>query len=162
MSDAPDFQPDRRSTVVSRQEKELRTVNLTDGSPVRDGDTTGFLLTVSPGSFGDLRGIKFDVAAPGGSGVHRFRVESGTALDFPLVEVEANASDPIKFAFFDVLAPSAPVSVFPGSPAARVESVRGVTFDDDNPLTLVYANESGGTQSNRRQFVARVLETRVE
>jgi len=78
------------------------------------------------------------------------------------VEVEANASDPIRFAFFDVLAPSTPTSVFPSSSAARVESVRGVTFDDDSPVTFVYTNESGVLQSNPRTFAARIVETVVE
>jgi hypothetical protein len=162
MSDAPDFAPDRRSTVISRQEKELSTASVEVTSPIPTGETIRRDISVSVGAFADLRGVKFDVAPPGGSGVHRFRLETPTDPVFPLVEVEANASDPIRFAFFDVLAPSAPTSVFPSSSSARVESIRGVTFDDDSPVTLVYTNESGVLQSNPRTFAARIVETVVE
>jgi len=162
MSDAPDFQPDRRSTVTAQEDKELVTFDALETDTVASGDSDTSVITTSAGTFADLRGVKFDVAATGGSGVHRFRILTLTAPQFPLVEVEANGTDLIRFAFFDVLRPTSPVSVFPQTAAARVRAVQGITFDSDDPVALVYENDSGQPQSGSRDIAVRVVETVVE
>jgi len=162
MSDAPDFAPDRRSTVTAQEDKQLSIANVTKTSTVADGDQDLSFITTSSNTFADLRGVKFKVAGTGGSGVHRFRIVTKTAIDFPLVEVEANGTDPISFAFFDVLRPTSPVSVFPQTAAARVRAVQGITFDSDEPIALQYENDSGQDQTGFRDIEVRVVETVVE
>jgi hypothetical protein len=162
MSDAPDFAPDRRSTVTAQEDKELVTFSATNTDTVASGDSNFSVITTSAGTFADLRGVKFKVAGTGGSGVHRFRLETLTTPNFPLVEVEANGTDPIRFAFFDVLRPTSPVSVFPATAAARVRAVQGVTFDSDEPVGLLYENDSGQPQNGFRSITVRAVETVVE
>jgi len=160
MSDAPDFAPNRRSTVTAQEDKQLSTLNVTNTDTVADGSQEISFVTTSPNTFADLRGVKYRAPSTGGSGVHRFRIITRTALDFPLVEVEADGTDPIRFAFFDVLRPTSPVSVFPQTAAARVRAVQGITFDSDEPIALEYENDSG--QDQTRDIEVRVVETVVE
>jgi hypothetical protein len=162
MSDAPDFAPNRRSTVTAQEDKQLSTLNVTNTDTVADGSQEISFVTTSPNTFADLRGVKYRAPSTGGSGVHRFRIITRTALDFPLVEVEADGTDPIRFAFFDVLRPTSPVSVFPQTAAARVRAVQGITFDSDEPIALEYENDSGQDQTQFRDIEVRVVETVVE
>ena len=50
----------------------------------------------------------------------------------------------------------------PQTAAARVRAVQGITFDSDDPVALVYENDSGQPQSGSRDIAVRVVETVVE
>jgi hypothetical protein len=147
MSDAPDFAPDRRSTVVTEQNIDRRQFGVTQLFGVPDGDKVTLTVTPNPGELLNVTGILVDVVQNGGSGTHEMLVSTDLDTILESIRVEQPGTEDCRFEGVDVPNPSTANTLFPTSAAARAQAVTVLRATNDEPIEVEYLNNTGQQSS---------------
>jgi len=153
MSDAPDFQPDRRSTVVTEESVDRFLFQSPLVFGIADGDTVEEQVAPAPGKILNITGLYVDVLPNGGSGDHELEVRPNSQSILTGINVVQPGTEPVRFEGVDVPNPSTASTVFPTSAAARAQAVRVLRATDSDPVELRYVNNTGQNQGNAVVFV---------
>jgi len=153
MSDAPDFQPDRRSTVVTEESVDRFLFQSPLVFGIADGDTVEEQVAPAPGKILNITGLYVDVLPNGGSGDHELEVRPNSQSILTGINVVQPGTEPVRFEGVDVPNPSTASTVFPTSAGARAQAVRVLRATDSDPVELRYVNNTGQNQGNAVVFV---------
>jgi hypothetical protein len=154
MSDAPDFAPDRRSTVVTEESVDRFQFQSGFFVDIPDGDLVDVQVAPAPGKILNITGLYLDVLANGGSGDHAFEVRPNSDSILTGINVVQPGTDPLRFEGVDVPNTSTASTVFPTSAGARAQAVRVLRATDSDPVELRYLNNTGQNQDNAVVFKA--------
>jgi hypothetical protein len=154
MSDAPDFQPDRRSTVVTEESVSRFQFQSPLVVGIADGDSVIEQVAPAPGKILNITGLYLDVLPNGGSGDHELEVRPNSDSILTGINVVQPGTEPVRFEGVDVPNPSTASTVFPTSAGARAQAVRVLRATDSDPVELRYVNNTGQNQGNAVVFKA--------
>jgi len=153
MSDAPDFQPDRRSTVVTEESVDRFQFQSPLVFGIPDGDRVVEEIAPAPGKILNITGLYLDVLANGGSGTHAFEVRPNSESILTGINVVQPGTEALRFEGVDVPNPSTASTLFPTSAGARAQAIRVLRATDSDPVELRYLNNTGQNQGNAVVFV---------
>jgi hypothetical protein len=154
MSDAPDFQPDRRSTVVTEESVSRFQFQSPFVRNVADGDRVVAEVAPAAGKILNITGLYVDVIGNGGSGDHEFEVLPNSDSILTGINVVQPGTEPLRFEGVDVPNTSTASTVFPTSAGARAQAVRVLRATDSDPVELRYLNNTGQNQGSAVVFKA--------
>jgi|APHM01.1.fsa_nt_gi hypothetical protein len=147
MSDAPDFAPDRRSTVVTEQSIERQGFSEVELLGIPDGDNLVLTLDPGPGKILSVTGLLVDVVQNGGSGDHSLQVRNDLDQILDSIEVTQPGTEDLRFEGVDVPNPSTATTLFPTSAGARAQAVRVLRATSAEPVEIRYRNRTGQQSS---------------
>jgi len=153
MSDAPDFQPDRRSTVVTEESVDRFQFKSSFFVGIPDGDLVDVQVAPAPGKILNITGLYLDVQSNTGSGTHAFEVRPNSESILTGINVVQPGTEALRFEGVDVPNPSTASTLFPTSAGARAQAVRVLRATDSDPVELRYLNNTGQNQGNAVVFV---------
>jgi hypothetical protein len=143
MSDAPDFAPDRRSTVVTEQSIERQEFSVAQFQGIPNGDTETLTLDPGTGKLLEVTALRVVVNGNAGSGDHTFRVRNDPGQIIDSIELTQPASEPIQFEGVAPRRPSSATTVFPSDLGALAQAVRALRATSADPVELTYLNNTG-------------------
>lgn len=135
-------------------EQAIDVVQLTETRTTTVPAGTDEVVTFTPpaGTIFEDPSFSVSIPGPGGTGVNRLEIGTGGLLEFSAVEF---TYAPAAVVFLDMNEPIdlGPVQrSYPETAVARIQNLRGLKADEDNPLRFRYLNNTDQDNTSSRDY----------
>jgi hypothetical protein len=153
MPDSPDFEPDRRSTVVTEQSvRRFRDAKVV-GAGVTSGSDVEFNIRPNDNEVLTLTSVLFQTGRTGGSGDQTLTVKPTTITGRGTITVAQPGTERLLFEGLAVPNRQTATTISPSDPSVLAQSVKTIRAVKSDPITFEYANDTGAFQSNSVELI---------
>jgi hypothetical protein len=152
---------DLGSSVNTERSRDIKVLTRQNTGSIGNFSRESESFSPPSGAVFEVRAISFNVADPGGGGIHRLEIFGAGTLFGSAIEGEFPGTSEV--VMDNSVFRNRPQSnvLFPGSEAAQANTVRNLGADSTTDITLEYSNQTGSGHSLTRSYQVVVDEIQV-